>query len=299
MRSTAALSALAIAGTLAVAGPASASTLAVGPDGTLHFSAGPGETNHVDLSDLVSSAQTVVTDTGSIITVGAGCVQVTAHQATCPLPGFSQDVAIDLGDRDDFAHAFKLGFGHVAIDGGPGADTIEDLPQSGADVTGGPGDDTITVHPNGGGSVDVHGDAGSDTISAIAGAGVVRGDAGADRISLTSFVEPFPGAGSAAYGGAGADTITADGGTGMSLIDGGLGDDTISTGALAQVARFVGGPGADSITSLNGTSQIAGGLGADVIDGGGDGDTIDCGLGLDRFVSYPGDTVAGCEIALP
>ena len=299
MRSTAALSALAVAGTFAVAGSASASTLAVDPGGTLHFSARPGETNHVGLTDVGSPTQTVVTDTGSTITVGAGCVQVTAHQATCPVPpNVVQNVGIDLADGNDFAHASRLNQGSIAINGGPGADTIEDLPQSGAAVSGGPGDDKITVHPNFGGRVDVDGGPGDDSITAISAAGVVDGGAGADDITLNGLVEVVPGT-SAAYGGVGADTITASAPTDMGLIDGGVGADTISTGTFARVDEIVGGAGADTITEVDGTSQISGGLGADVIDGGGEGDTINCGLGLDRFVSYPGDTVAGCEIALP
>jgi Ca2+-binding RTX toxin-like protein len=297
MRSMGAVSVLAIAGMLALAGSASASTLAVDGGGTLRFSAAHGEVNHVDLTDT-GGLQTVVTDSGSIITVGAGCVQVTPHQGACPLPGISQEVAIDLADGNDFVHAFKLSLGHVAIDGGPGADTIEDLPQFGADVTGGTGNDTITVHPNFGGSVDVHGDPGNDTITAISASGVVRGDAGADQITLQTFVEP-PAGFSAAYGGAGDDTVSASGPTDMSLIDGGFGADTISTATFSEVAAIHGGWGADTITAVDGTSQILGGFGADVIDGGGDGDTIDCGPGLDQYVQYPGDTVAGCEIALP
>lgn len=296
MRSVA-LSVLAIAGTLAVAGTASASTLAVDPDGTLHFSAGLGEANHVDLNDL-TGPQTVVTDTGSIITVGAGCVQITPHQASCPLPASSvQDVAIDLADGNDFAHAFKLSEGGIAISGSTGADTIEDLPQSNADVSGGPGDDTITVHPNFGGRVDVDGDTGADSITAISASGVVNGGAGDDDIMLNGLVQPAPGT-SSAHGGSGADTITASAPTDMSLIDGGIGADTIRTGTFVRVAEIVGGAGADEITEADGTSQISGGLGSDVIDGGGDGDTIDCGLGRDRFVPYPGDAVTGCEIAV-
>jgi Ca2+-binding RTX toxin-like protein len=292
------LSVLAIAGVLAVAGSASASTLAVGGDGTLRFTAARGEVNHVDLTDT-GGLQTVVTDSGSTITVGAGCVQVTPHQGACPLPGnFEQAVAINLADGDDFVHAFKLSTGHIAVDGGPGADTIEDLPQFGADVTGGPGDDTITVHPNFGGSVDVDGDAGNDTISAISASGIVRGDAGADHITLATFVEP-PAGFSAAYGGAGDDTISASGPTDMSLIDGGFGDDAISTGTFSEVAVIRGGSGADEIAAVDGTSEIFGGFGPDVIDGGGDGDTINCGLGPDQYVQHPGDTVSGCEIALP
>jgi hypothetical protein len=298
MRFIGSFSLLTIAGTLAMAGPASASTLAVDGSGTLRFTAARGEVNHVDLADL-NGLQTTVTDTGSNIVVGAGCVQVTPHQGACPLPASNdQAVAITLGDGDDFAHAFKLTTGHIAIDGGPGADTIEDLPQFGADVTGGSGDDTITVHPNFGGSVAVDGDAGDDTITAQSASGVVRGDAGADQITLATFVEP-PAGFSAAYGGAGDDAISASGPTDMSLIDGGFGDDAISTATFSEVAEIRGGSGADEIAAVDGTSQILGGLGADVIDGGGDGDTINCGLGLDHYAQHAADTVASCELALP
>lgn len=298
MRRIASVAILAIAGLLAVAGSAPASTLAVDRGGTLRFTAAKGEVNHVDLSDPLA-VQTVVTDSGSTITVGNGCMQVTAHQGVCPMPAnFDQSVAIDLADGDDFAHAFKLTTGHIAIDGGSGADTIEDLPQFGADVRGGAGNDTITVHPNFGGSVDVQGDAGDDTIHAISASGVVRGDAGADQITLATFVEP-PAGFSAAYGGAGDDTISASGPTDMSLIDGGVGDDTVSTATFSAVATIRGGLGADTITAIDGTSVILGGLGADVIDGGGDSDTINCGLGLDQYVVYAGDAVSGCEVAVP
>jgi len=279
-----------------VAGSASASTLAVDrAGGVLRFTAAKGEVNRVDLSDS-GGLQTVVTDSGSTITVGAGCVQVTPHQGACPLPGIGQEVAITLADGDDFAHAFKLTTGHIAIDGGSGADTIEDLPQFGADVSGGTGNDTITVHPNFGGSVDVHGDAGNDTITAIVSSGVVRGDAGADQIALSTFVETPTGF-SAAYGGFGDDEISASGPTDMSLIDGGFGDDTISTATFSQVATLRGGWGADTITAVDGTSLILGGFGADVIDGGGDGDTINCGFGVDQYAVHAGDAVSSCEIA--
>jgi Ca2+-binding RTX toxin-like protein len=291
-------SVLAIAGMLAFVGSASASTLAVDRGGTLRFSAGWWEANHVNATDVGTGGATVVTDPGSIIHVGNGCVQVTPHEGSCPLPAnFEQDLAIYLGDRNDFAHAFKLSLGHIAISGGTGADTIEDLPELGADVSGGPGDDEITVHPNFGGVVDVHGDSGRDTISAISASGVVDGDSGDDQITLTTFVEPSPGA-SAAYGGWGDDTISAEGATSMGLIDGGVGDDTVTTGALALVAEIRGGFGADEITSLNGTSQISGGFGPDSIDGGGEGDTINCGFGIDKYVQYAGDTVSNCEIAV-
>jgi Ca2+-binding RTX toxin-like protein len=298
MRFIGSFSVLTIVGTLAMAASASASTLAVDGSGTLRFTAARGEVNHVDLNDL-NGPQTIVTDTGSNVAVGAGCVQVTPHQGACPLPANNnQAVAISLGDRDDFAHAFKLTTGHIAITGGSGADTIEDLPQFGADVSGGAGDDTITAHPNFGGAIDVHGDTGDDTISAISASGLVDGDNGDDHIVLNAFVEP-PSGFTAAYGGAGSDTISAGGPTDMSLIDGGIGDDTISTATFAEVAEIRGGLGADTIASVFGTSLISGGFGNDTLDGGGDGDTINCGLGLDQYVSYAGDTVSSCEVAVP
>jgi Ca2+-binding RTX toxin-like protein len=298
MRSIGSFSALAIAGMLAVAGSASASTLSVDRGGTLRFTAANGEVNDVDLNDN-GGLVTTVTDPGSTIAVGAGCVQVTPHQGQCPLPAsFDQAVAINLGAGDDHAHAFKFSTGHIAISGGSGADTVEDLPEFGADVSGGAGNDIITVHPNFGGSVNVHGDAGSDQITATSASGVVYGDAGSDQITLNTFIEP-PAGFSAAYGGAGDDTIAAGGPTDMSLIDGGLGDDAISTATFSEVAVIRGGAGADAIAAVDGTSQILGGLGADTIDGGGGGDTINCGLGLDQYVQHVGDVVSGCEIAVP
>jgi Ca2+-binding RTX toxin-like protein len=286
------ISVLAIVGTLALTGTASASTLAVN-GGILRFDAAKGEANNVDLRD--GGGQTTVTDSGSIIHAGNGCTQVTPHQASCPLPGGfgDQDVVMTLADRNDAARAFKVSFGHIAIDGGAGNDTISDSPQSGADVDGGLGDDTITVHPNFGGSVDVHGGLGRDSITAASASGTVDGGVGDDDITLHTFLNP---AFSAAYGGPGDDTITADLDTNMGLIDGGLGDDRISTGPQAVVAQLTGGFGDDRIVSQNGASTINGGFGRDFIDGHDEGDTIDCGSGIDRYVQYAGDTVSNCEV---
>ena len=290
------------------AASASASKLWVDPSGTLRFSAGVGEVNQVDATDLGMGGATVVTDPGSTVHVGVGCVALTAHQGRCPLPASqNQNVRIDLADLDDSVHAFKLSTGSIRISGGAGNDAIEDLPQSGAAVSGGVGADTITVHPNFGGRVDVHGDAGNDSITAISAAGIVEGGADRDAITLTNFVDPFSGPGSAAYGGLGNDTILANGATSASLVDGGDGGDRISTDGFAIVARMDGGDGKDRITSTNVTgggmpflypAQINGGADPDVIDGGGDGDTINCGLGVDHYAVYAGDAVTGCEIPI-
>jgi Ca2+-binding RTX toxin-like protein len=296
VRAIGSISVLTIVGALALTAGASASTLAVDGGGTLRFDAGRGETNDVDLRD--GGGLTTVTDSGSTIHAGNGCTQVTPHQATCPIPnGFGpQDVAMTLGDRNDAASASKISFGSIAVDGGAGNDTIGDFPQSGANVDGGPGDDAITVRPNFGGSVDVDGGIGRDRITATSASGTVDGGLGDDDITLTNFVNPSV---SAAHGGLGDDTITANQATDMGLIDGGFGDDRISTGPLAVVAEMTGGFGDDRIVSQHGTSTISGGFGRDFIDGGDEGDTIDCGAGIDQGVKYAGDSVSNCEIAQP
>jgi hypothetical protein len=86
---------------------ASASKLYVDPSGTLRFAASAGEVNRVDATDIGTGGFTVVTDSGSLIHPGPGCVSVTAHQASCALPASGdQDMRIDLSDQDDAAHAF-------------------------------------------------------------------------------------------------------------------------------------------------------------------------------------------------
>ena len=62
---------------------ASASKLYVDPSGTLCVAAGAGEANRVDATDLGTGGFTVVTDPGSSIHPGPGCVLVAAPGALC------------------------------------------------------------------------------------------------------------------------------------------------------------------------------------------------------------------------
>jgi Ca2+-binding RTX toxin-like protein len=296
LRSRVAVGVAAAGCALAAASAASASTLAVDANGTIHFTAARGEANAVNATDVGFGNTIVVTDTGSDIKVGSGCVAVTSHEGRCPYQ-LGQHLVVDLGDRDDSARAFTFGLlDRVRVTGGSGDDTIEDSPQFGAEVSGGLGDDTILVHPNFGGSVDVHGDWGNDSITAVSASGVVNGDAGDDEITLATFLNP-PGGTSAAYGGFGDDSITANGITFMSLIDGGFGDDTITTTDSAVALVMNGGFGRDAITArADHAEEINGGSGSDVVDGGGGRDTIDCGFGFDRYAVYDGDTATSCEL---
>ena len=105
----------------------------------------------------------------------------------------------------------------------------------------------------------------------------------------------------------GSDTIIADGGTSVGLLDGGDGNDRLSTDEFATAATLDGGAGKDLITTRNLAvggpfpypAQILGGAGPDTIDGGGAGDTLDCGPDVDHYKVYVGDVVAGCEIPIP
>ena len=286
---------------------ASASKLWVDPSGALRFSAGAGEINHVDATDLGMGGATVVTDPGARRCTSA-YVASTAHQGRCPLPASqNQDVRIDLADLDDSVHAFKLNADSIRISGAAGNDTIEDLPQSRGRRERWRGRRHDHRPPELRRARRRSRRRRQRFDHRLGAVGTVDGGADRDTITLTNFVDPFSGPGSAAYGGLGNDTILADGGTSASLVDGGDGGDRITTDAFAIVAEMNGGAGKDRITTTNVTGggmpvlypvHINGGADPDRIDGGGDGDTIDCGLGVDHYAVYAGDVVTGCEIPI-
>ncbi len=126
----------------------------------------------------------------------------------------------------------------------------------------------------------------------------------------------------AAYGGAGDDTISGIATNGGAVdVDGGPGDDSISTRGLIGTGSLRGGLGADTFSIGPGSlfATIDGGPGPDVITavapngfigptvlGGFGGDTInalaassiDCGPGRDSYVVYEGQAAANCESPL-
>ena len=184
-----------------------------------------------------------------------------ADQALDPLDGFDQDpdATDDLDsvvgtDGDD---AISTGDDADTIIAGDGADTLE----GGIDddlIDGGAGDDLIT---------DVQG---SDTI--LGGDGNDTITAGIDTFSDYENDDPtFP----LTFGGT---TFTSDPNTddGRDSVDGGAGDDVISTGDDADT--------------------IVGGLGDDTVDGGIDDDFISGGDGADSLIGGHGsDTIFGEE----
>lgn len=145
-----ALGALAL--TMSLAGPASASPSLVSREGSeVRFAALGGEQNNVTFS--LSGGVLFVTDSGSTLTAGPGCVQVNPGTVRCGT-GVTRIAAV-LGDRNDVATNNTS----IAsdIDGGTGQDTL----------IGGFGADRLT-DPDGWGSAPAattfSGRAGNDTV---------------------------------------------------------------------------------------------------------------------------------------
>ena len=184
------ISVLAIVGALALAGTASASTLAVN-GGALRFDAGKGEANNVDLRD--GGGQTTVTDSGSIIHAGNGCTQVTPHRGVLPAarglrrPGRRHDAG--RPQRQSPARSRSLSAASpstAAQETTPSATRPSRAPTSTADSATTPSPCTPTS-------------AGASTSTAASGAtrsppsrrsGTVDGGLGDDDITLTTFVNP-------------------------------------------------------------------------------------------------------------
>ncbi|MBB3994588.1 Ca2+-binding RTX toxin-like protein [Sulfitobacter undariae] len=193
------------------------------------------------------------------------------------------------GDGDDLVVGQD---GDDSLEGGAGDDTLEGdigddtlLGGDGNDIINGDDDDGVDTD---GGNDSIHGGAGDDTITAGPGGDTVAGGDGNDVIT-TGGNTPLPDQG---YPGVfPSDTDPDDD---RDLVDGGAGDDTISTGDDSDT--IFGGAGNDVIASGidddfvyggDGDDRIVGAEGNDSIDGGAGNDTIyannDPDLGLDQF----------------
>ena len=245
---------------LAVAGTASASTVAVNRAGVLRLDARFGEVNGVTLREG-SPLGTYVIDDSAGLTAGSGCAQVSTSRAQCLIVDASgaaliNSVVLNLGNRNDTSDVFtSFGFTPVEVDGGFGDDVLSGSSVDGYAAYGGPGDDTIDRVATNGDPVDIDGGFGDDTVSTIAlvGSGSIRGGFGADRLTLAGFT--------------------------FATIEGGPGPDVI-TGAGTVLAPVFGGFGNDTIDLPGATS-------------------IDCGFGRDSYGVYEGQTVTRCERPLP
>jgi Ca2+-binding RTX toxin-like protein len=205
------------------------------------FTAAPGELNDVALrwrSNAPNPPVKEISDSGSVVTPGAGCVSIDAHTVRCE--GGLDRVMLDDGD-DRLTVAGSLA-GSVIASGGPGDDQLSGSTRE-DELDGGPGRD------------DLRGRAGYDLLAGGADADVVDGGSGRDRISYADHTEAVfvdlgrrRGQGASQEG----DRIQ-----GVESVVGGAGDDVLKGDEDGN--DLDGGPGADRLFGREGSDLLSGG----------------------------------------
>ncbi len=219
-----------------------------------------------------------------IVFAGNGNDIVNAGEGDDEVYGEDGDDTLNGGAGDDYLSG---GEGADILSGGEGNDTL-DAGQGGDELYGEEGDDLLLGGPGpdlldgGEGDDDIRGGNASDIIIGGDGSDTVQGNDGDDVID-TSGGSPRPDLG---YPGLfPADTDPNDD---IDFVDGGAGDDTITTGDDADTIfggtgndTIDGGIDADTIDGGEGDDRIVGGEGSDIIDGGAGDDTIYAGIDPD------------------
>jgi Ca2+-binding RTX toxin-like protein len=301
----------ALAAALTSTSTAAASTIS-GDGSTVVYTAAPGESNHVLVSEVaydtscgaVGAPCLSVWDSGAHISSASGACRlfqvdpIAGDTATCPVP---TSVRADLGDHDD---AYWDWAGPSIVDAGAGNDNP---------IVGDGGDDTLR---GGIGNDLLEGDEGDDLLDGGAGDDALDGVPGGYPDETTTH-------GADTYiGGGGLDSVTyeersedltlsPDGvaddgaanegddiGTDITVVIGGHGADVMTGNARRNV--FGGGDGDDVLTGAAGDDQLDGGSGADRLDGGDGADVLGGEDGDDLLVGGPdvdrfyGDDVSAC-----
>jgi hypothetical protein len=264
------------------------------PPMELLYLAAAGEQNDVTVQVSATGGPWTVTDAGTAISVGAGCVSVDAHTAHCEIQGsdpFSSPhlVVADVraGDLDDVVTLLqpppppgvrtRLGATFPLYgDGGPGNDTMS-AEHSDGELHGGPGDDRLygaKLLDGGGGRDELRGDERDSTFidgdrdgtaDVAPGPDVIDGGLGADVVSYRPRTRPVSVDLSAQRGGA---PDEGDVVRGVESIVGGHGDDLLQGDAGGNVLD--GGQGRDTLVGRSGSDVFVNGRGAN-----------DCGKGSD------------------
>ncbi len=229
-------------------------TVVINPDNTITFTPYDGFEGQASVSYTIQDPDGL-TDTAEVVI----CVNDDPRDGT--VEGTMGDDLIDVnytGDPDgDMVDA-----NDAILPGDTGNDDL---------IHGFGGDDTII---SGDGNDEVYGDEGNDTITDTEGSDTVYGGDGNDVIDTSNGSDPLP---DLAYPGLWA--ADADPNDDKDFVDGGTGDDVISTGDDAD--SIIGGTGNDTIDGGIDADTIDGGEGNDVIIGGEGSDIIDGGAGDD------------------
>lgn len=307
---------VAAAGTLAIApGIASAATVTRAGDGSLVYTAAPGEQNDLDVEVGYDDGTTVLYENKAPITsIPSGCSlddSFGANVLTCPDP---PAVHVDLGDGDDRLVETSYLTVPVTAYGGAGNDIMKGSDHSDT-FDGGPGDDQVIGYD---GNDTLLGGDGNDVIEGWGGSDHLEGGAGNDTLRPDGHQDP-----SADYvdGGPGTDRIdddytSSDVGTDLQpsvsfTLGGGAddgrpseGDDVVgveqvvlnSSGTVtgtdaAELIEFDQVGDSVTINANGGDDNILSGDGNDNISGGAGNDTIDAGFGDDVINPGPGRDV--------
>ena len=221
----------------------------------IEFSNGTSLDLNAMLGNLGFAADGTILDVGVAMAAKLGDLAEAVGEDGLGLAGASADEILSGGDGDDVIAA---GGGDDLLIGGDGDDQL--YGQDGDDV--------------------LHGGEGSDLLDGGAGDDVLLSD-GDDTLR----------------GGAGTDTVkfSSDEGVQIDLSDaevesvlGSLGDDELSALGLEDVIYINGGAGDDTLTSGSGNDSLLGGSGDDVLDGGAGDDVLDGGSGNDTFIGNDG-----------
>jgi Ca2+-binding RTX toxin-like protein len=299
----AALAALVAAGGLV---PAAHAATVESSDGTVVFTARPGEANDVTATTTRTASDfgVTVTDAGAPLAAGPGCEQLDEPSAVaCP---HARSLIVWAGNRDD--HVLlndRVGFGYTAMHGEQGNDSLNVSSSVGMSplLDGGPGHDTLTARMNSGRDVPIlRGGRGSDSLLLLdIAAGEAFGGPGDDQIVYLG--RPRAPAPLVLEGDTGDDTYTFEDRPALAAIVPGPGFDTLDqrretslfsalelnlSDCAGCVERVIGTPGDDHITGDARAQVILGGPGNDVIDGGGGPDLLGGGDGDDTITSRDG-----------
>ncbi|MBU3972136.1 MAG: M10 family metallopeptidase C-terminal domain-containing protein [Alphaproteobacteria bacterium] len=267
-------------------------TTVTGPDGTdtvsnverLQFADGVFNAAGGPLTTTINGTANADTLNG---TAGADIINGLAGNDT--INGLDGADVIDGGDGDD---AIAAGTGNDTVHGGVGNDVISG--DGGSDVLHGDDGDDAFLFAVGepGGSTQVFGGAGVDTVILRGGGASIDltangGSAGGVAIS-TNLIENVQFDGSAdagggarlAYGSEANNSLVALGILAAVTFEGRGGDDLL-----------IGGSGADSLLGGDGNDTVSGGEGNDTIEGGAGGDSLAGGLGADMVYGGVGNDV--------
>ena len=311
-RRRAALAAFGAMFALALPSAASASEAHITPGNNLFVTAPSGEDNDLDITE---NGVNLILNDGEGLTAGAGCAQINAMRASCPLAGFTNGyVFLDNGEDKveattdhplhiDGSQATKVNFrttgdGGTTLLGSPGPDVLRTA-WSNDTLYGNGGNDSIE---GGSGDDQLHGGDGDDVITPGGGDDEIEGDADTDSVDYHTRLAPLqisidnnkndgaPGEldnvhtdVERVFGGSGSDEIT--GSPNRDLIQAGAGLDTVS-----------GGGGNDDIHGEDGNDELHGDTGIDFVSGGNDRDVVDGGSAGDLVVGgADDDDVTGAQ----